>query len=755
MLIGVIVCGLVEDYAINLVKSIEQMAGDKEAKCVIIPVKFLELDYEKVLRNKYGYCYNSLVSYGLLSCFDGLIIEMASVLMYADDEAKKRYAAMFDGIPHVFISYDKDGASSVSIDNQAGLVDALEYMYSNGATKYAMLGGTPNNVDSLIRKDCFENFIKKHNLFYNEKSYQDGSFFLPCEKEAETLVRNNMDADVFVCANDFLATHIYKALRKVGKRPGKDVSVLGFDDSAICTLTYPSISSVRTDITEVGRASVELLLELIKKNTVRQTIIPSRFILRDSICHREQSEDALLKEYNFDDYVMPNILEPNKNQLDKIESIIVELSKMIDGKDGVSLDDLLEKIYLKLDDLFSCEGLDSFDWERFLVVINARYKRWLHEVSELDAQQKITDLFIKFQEFVLMANHYTTPEKMYSDVSKNIGMEMFLRETMQFVRNAEANYVRFLKNVDFIGIKNAFLYLYEEPIFYYQGEHFEIPQYLYLKAILRDGKAASIDRNKQKIKREEMFDNEYVIWDSYSHGILFPVCSDNILYGVLLCDMNRVGFEQSDLFMNQIGSGIRMMNLRIENSRIVDEYEESVRKLKEYNITLDNMSKTDSLTGLNNRRGFFMRTDTVLGLFPDENVSVIIGYVDMNDLKMVNDKFGHDDGDFALKTIGSMLADFVTEYNGFAARIGGDEFAYIITVLKDFEIEQCRKELYGLFDEFNKKSIKPYNVEISIGDCVIEYGSNLTIEDALRQADERLYYEKSVRKKSSILKTLN
>lgn len=76
--------------------------------------------------------------------------------------------------------------------------------------------------------------------------------------------------------------------------------------------------------------------------------------------------------------------------------------------------------------------------------------------------------------------------------------------------------------------------------------------------------------------------------------------------------MKRLGFESSDLFMNQIGSGIRMMNLRIENRQIVDDYEESVRRLKEYNITLDTMSKTDSLTGLNNRRGFYMRANTLL-----------------------------------------------------------------------------------------------------------------------------------------------
>ncbi len=285
-----------------------------------------------------------------------------------------------------------------------------------------------------------------------------------------------------------------------------------------------------------------------------------------------------------------------------------------------------------------------------------------------------------------------------------------------------------------------------------QGEQFEIPEYLNLKAALSDGEAISVALNKQKINRESLFDNEYVSWDGYSSLLLFPIYSDNILYGVLLCDMKRLGFESSDLFMNQIGSGIRMMNLRIENRQIVDDYEESVRKLREYNITLDTMSKTDSLTGLNNRRGFYMRANTLLEFYPSEDKSLIVGYVDMNDLKLVNDRFGHDDGDYALKSIGSVITDYVTEYNGFAARIGGDEFAYIIVVPKESVSDNYREELYSMFDKFNQTTLKPYNVEVSIGESVIEKGVEKSLDDALHQADERLYYEKKVHKKISILK---
>ncbi|MDO5155229.1 MAG: GGDEF domain-containing protein [Eubacteriales bacterium] len=754
MLIGVVVCGIVEEYSINLIQSIEHMSEKNDVKCVIIPIKFLGLDYEKELNNKYGYCYNAIASYGLLSCFDGLIIETASVLMYADDETRKKYIAMYQNIPHVFIAFNEDDSSSVSIDNQAGLEEALEYMYQNGARKYAMFGGTPNNIDSIVRKECFEQFVKNHNLPYSSKSYQDGNFFLPCEDEAEQLVCDNMDADVFVCANDFLARHIYRALRKNGKRPGQDVSVIGFDDSQICTATYPAISSIRTDIVEVGKVSYQLLMDAIDKKPAKKVVVPSKFILRDSIYHRVYEKEERHENYQFKDFLMPNVMYENNQYIEKIRTVISEITKMLDNQKSVSLDNLLNDIYLKLDELFSCDGLDLIDWERFANATNEKYRQWIMSLSNPSDQQKITDFFIKFHEMVMTVNHYVSPEKNYVDFIQNIGMERFFRETMQFVRNAEANYTRFIKSVGFLGIQNAYLYIYDEPQYYMQGEQFEVPEFVNLKAVLKDGEVMAISHNQQRMKSQFVFDNAYVDWKGYSRLMLFPVYSDNIIYGILVCDIKRKGFEQADLFINQLGAGIRMMNLRIENRRIVDNYEESVRKLREYNITLDNMSKTDSLTGLNNRRGFYMRTHKLLELFPNDSLSVVIGYADMNDLKVVNDRFGHDDGDFALKSIGELLTDYVTMHNGFGARIGGDEFAFVIIVPKGSELETYRKELYDLFDVFNQKCIKPYRIDISIGDYLYEKGDMLTLDDALHQADERLYYEKNIRKQKSILKEL-
>ena len=244
MLIGFIVSGIVEEYTSNLCKGIEKMAEADGVNVVVIPGKYLNMNFEEDLKNKYGYCFNSLYSYGLLSCFDGLIIEMASVAMYSNETQKEKFAKIFKDVPHVFISFSKRGYSSVTLDNKAGLNDALEYMYTNGARKFAMIGGPDKNIDAKERKQCFENFLKKYELVQNENNYVQGSFFLDCSKEAEQLVANNLDADAFICANDILAIRIYEACRK-----SHDTSVVSIQDNAFLKYSKargPSCVSLHT-----------------------------------------------------------------------------------------------------------------------------------------------------------------------------------------------------------------------------------------------------------------------------------------------------------------------------------------------------------------------------------------------------------------------------------------------------------------------------------------------------------------------------
>lgn len=751
MLIGVLVSGILEEYTQNICEGIERNAWSKDVRCVVLPGKYIGMDYETDLQNPYGYCFNSVFSYADLSCFDGLIIEMASLSMFATEEEKNEFISRFNNIPHVFVSYETEEVSNVSIDNKIGLRKALEYMYDNGARKFVMLGGPLANKDAAERKECFEEFISEHNLEYYPTSYEEGDFFLECDGVAERLIRNNTDADVIVCANDILAKRVYNVGKKYNMHPGKNVSVLGFDDSDFCVSTYPTISSIRTDVFELGAKSFQLLMDAINGKPPVSVKIPSRFILRDSICHRStEIEESVATRLEFEQIIKSNIHISDNDEFITLGRDFYTILKLVDNIQNEDFNVIKKKVGDLVDHMFSLDSGKMIDGELFINFMEKRYSEVFASGLDSVSKNRIYSVYVDFLKKMMKLNHLNNNSILVSASQTICNMEGFFRDTMQFSRYSEQNYARFLNKLSFIEINNAYLYIYKEPVIYMQGEVFEVPKKMYLKAFLKNGVSKSVPQQEQAVKSSLIFDNEYVDWKNYNRLIVFPLFSENYLFGIVVCDMKREGFMSSEIFTIQLSSAVSILRLRMESNRILNEYEESVRKLKENNIELDTMSKTDPLTGLNNRRGFDSRSEKILEIYPNDECGLLVGYVDMNDLKIVNDKFGHDEGDFSLKTIGAILTDFVTGYNGFAARIGGDEFAFAFSVKNDCDID-FKEELYGYFNDFNNKSKKPYYLTVSMGYHIIKKDEPVSIDTALSIADEMLYGEKLL-KKTNVIK---
>ena len=122
-------------------------------------------------------------------------------------------------------------------------------------------------------------------------------------------------------------------------------------------------------------------------------------------------------------------------------------------------------------------------------------------------------------------------------------------------------------------------------------------------------------------------------------------------------------------------------------------------------------------------------------------------YVDMDNLKIVNDRYGHDEGDFALKLIAETLHEFAERDNGVIGRLGGDEFACM--VWSDVDPEAYKQAIRDKFDAFNETSDKPYYVTASVGIYKVPEGENITLEEALAFADEDLYREKQNRSRKT------
>lgn len=153
-------------------------------------------------------------------------------------------------------------------------------------------------------------------------------------------------------------------------------------------------------------------------------------------------------------------------------------------------------------------------------------------------------------------------------------------------------------------------------------------------------------------------------------------------------------------------------------------------------------SITDMLTKLNNRRGL---EEKLLPIWASlvENRSVIsfISY-DLNNLKYINDNFGHLEGDFALWAVSDAIRR-VTPEDGISARMGGDEFLTALPMCDEENAKSFVEKYQKTLDNINETSGKPFAVSASYGIFVITLEPDISISDCLRQSDAKMYEAKS------------
>lgn len=196
-----------------------------------------------------------------------------------------------------------------------------------------------------------------------------------------------------------------------------------------------------------------------------------------------------------------------------------------------------------------------------------------------------------------------------------------------------------------------------------------------------------------------------------------------------------------------------LMNLVKEQQLIIEQLKEELEQIREKNILLSEIARSDELTRIYNRRGFLLAAENQIINPANRERKAVVIYADMNNLKVVNDQFGHEEGDYSLRMIATILKEAFEE-NGIIGRLGGDEFGafmLIDEVQSKKAARLIRERVDRITREKNERSKKPYFVSMSVGVCEFTCGESVDLQDLLDKADVDLYIEKK-HKRSNILK---
>jgi diguanylate cyclase (GGDEF)-like protein/PAS domain S-box-containing protein len=153
-------------------------------------------------------------------------------------------------------------------------------------------------------------------------------------------------------------------------------------------------------------------------------------------------------------------------------------------------------------------------------------------------------------------------------------------------------------------------------------------------------------------------------------------------------------------------------------------------------------SLTDELTGLLNRRGFITLSEKQLQISKRYRKHFSILFLDLNDMKTINDAFGHKTGDLALTDAANILKKTFRS-SDIIARIGGDEFTVLMVESQNPDIQKHAVEnILRNVRIHNNKMKRSYRLSFSIGIASFDPENPCSIDDLLVRADTLMYENK-------------
>jgi two-component system cell cycle response regulator len=207
------------------------------------------------------------------------------------------------------------------------------------------------------------------------------------------------------------------------------------------------------------------------------------------------------------------------------------------------------------------------------------------------------------------------------------------------------------------------------------------------------------------------------------------------------------GMEDEDMALDMVKSGAQ--DYLVKGDVGPDVLLRSIRYAVERHhlaSALRSLSLIDDLTGLYNRRGFSDLGEQHLKLARRTARAVLLVYVDVDDLKTINDTLGHQTGDRALVRVADILRETFRQ-SDIIARIGGDEFAVMALEASEENETHLLQRLKARIREVNQENGEPYDLSVSVGAARFPVEGTPRLIDLLAQVDEAMYQEKWSKKR--------
>ncbi len=750
-------------YSNELTKGAMRAAKELACDLLIVPGRYYQARH-KSLFGEFEYQFQTLFSYFKENNVDAVIACTSVVGIISGSDKRnslEKFLERLGDIPVITVSGDSDKVPNICYDNGAGIVEGMEYLINKQhCRKIAMVAGPRQNFDSNERIAAYKETLAKHDLEFEDRLLIHCDFTERCLNDVVNLLRTVKGIDGIVFGNDRMAIGGYEAMRQVGLKVGSDIAIFGFDNIEKDIYLDPPLASVSADPGKLGFCAVEMAMEYCRKGSVENRVIPTSFINRDSAAKDgfltnsiQNFEFKVDDKTDFDTFAKQTFLyiyspSTNTDYKDTLYRrylfFILEVEKLF-RNDEID-QSCLSELALYFNKLFEADKKNELDIGRITIILEIIKEAILkNNVSE---EKRSTIVYISSYVYRRLSSILSLRESNHNYLVKQLQHDINLSSSlmMGFQSASDDSFATMLSGFPIIGIKHSFLYLFKEPIENKYEDEFNPDEFMYLKVVqLNDDMILPKDRN-QMIPLTDIFYKAFSYMKEPTNLVVLNLSVGEKIYGILLCEIPYEMFLYYESLIFQVSSAIRIHKLLADNEEQGKQLMDSLEVIKKNNIALDELAKCDELTKTLNRRGFLQKANEIVN--SKENCSkykyVVVGFADTDNLKLINDTHGHDEGDYAIISTAESIANILPE-NGVMGRIGGDEFALIFATDAEDSEEDLKNKLEEQVEKFNSNLSRSFTLSISLGVDVYPLGTDLDVKNLLDSADGKMYHIKKER----------
>ncbi len=171
----------------------------------------------------------------------------------------------------------------------------------------------------------------------------------------------------------------------------------------------------------------------------------------------------------------------------------------------------------------------------------------------------------------------------------------------------------------------------------------------------------------------------------------------------------------------------------------LEKLQQSVRLLRA-NLRLQDLYDKDALTGVYNRMGYESKALPLYKKSIDSKTPMTVMFIDINNMKFINDRYGHDEGDNAIRTVAASISERL-EKDWIAVRYGGDEFLAIVPDCDEKFASKVKEDIEKNLQQRCEKRELPYVLTASIGYVTTDPKgrAEASLEEYVKEADKLMY----------------